>query len=1378
MLRLAGVRSISWTMTVAAPLMLLASARGAEGESQLERFTNAGGEDFFSLSLKPAGDLPAAAGSDVVIVFDTSASQVGEFHDRQVAALRNILANLAPSDRVRIATADIDVKPLDEAFAAPGAPEVEAALTQLDQVVPLGAGDLDKTLTWAAEALAGSEADRNRVVIYLGDGGSTSDPEAAVERLVKERVSVSSLAIGPRQNSAALAALANRTGGMLAIDGSQTTPEASGKYLAAAADATVLWPADVAWPEAVQEVLPKTLPPLRSDRDTVVLGVGRSLANFDLNFDADSLGQKVPLEFHVEPAASSPDQADLEGLIVKARKDGGASLPTLGSGGLRETRRVMQESAEGLTRLGAAAARQGDVANAARLGNAAQQLDPNDPQAQLLAAAAQDPPFEPPLTESGPEETSLPTGDPEALRIPAQVGEEDLRLLGESPSNPELIVDDPPGGLIDEAEQRTRVFAEAMTTETRSALNQIRGFLSIDPEGAKNQLKLVQERIRAAAELEPATARSLSRQVETALREAERRAYEKAERDLLDQQIAAQAAENQRLTRELYLREQRIEQMMARFDALLADEQYRDAEAVAELANEMAPENPVTNQAVWVSRMTGYIDAAYNWRILRQKGVVDALASVEASHIPSSDEPPIVYPPAEVWRRLTERRKEFAATDLSITSPVEKRIVEQLNDPKGTSIDFSDTTLADAMLFIADYHKINIVLDNAALEEAGVGTDTPITQQLNGIKLRSALRLILEPLDLTYIIDNEVLLITTVDEAQNRLKTRVYPVADLVVPIRSMSTGIGGGFGGGLQSGGAGGGFGGGGLGGGGGGFGGGGGGGFGGGGGGGLFNVPANVLQGLRDRAANGFQAFMVEDDVLADAKASPKKPNESRAAKPAAKSAAAPRSENRAQPIELSIPQGTDPEVAWNDYFAAHKADAAEIRATVRQLTRAKDFAGAVGLIRAALRNGQPQPWMYEGLALAMKADGRDEKEIERALMSAADFSENPLDLLYLAHYLGRSGFPERSLGLWRQISAADPSRPEPYLHGLKLAQQLNDAAGQKWAVAGILAQAWPGKQGAEIWQNAHHVAKAMLETLEAEGRVEEAKQFKAELDEAVARDCVVVVSWTGDADVDLVVREPSGAVCSLRTPRTLGGGVLMGDSYSGGDKKQDQQWTEVYACPRGYSGKYELLVRRAWGDVTADRVTVDVYTHYGASGGQHYRQQVPVTEKDALVTFELTDGRRTENLDEQQVAQAAEQVGQNILAQVAPPRVNQQLGNVLDSGVAARLSASRERAFVSGVVPIVGNGAVGFQPVIITLPEGANLIANAVISADRRYVRFSGAPFFSGIPEVNVFNMATGANTTGQGGTGGQGFSGSGFGGGGGGGLGGTGGGGGSF
>ena len=182
--------------------------------------------------------------------------------------------------------------------------------------------------------------------------------------------------------------------------------------------------------------------------------------------------------------------------------------------------------------------------------------------------------------------------------------------------------------------------------------------------------------------------------------------------------------------------------------------------------------------------------------------------AIEKSAIPFPDDVPIMYPDPRVWQELTQRRREkYRSVDLASQGPAEKRINEQLNAP--TQMEFIDTPLSDVIEYLKDLHGIEIQLDKKKLEELGVASDTPITRSLKGVTFRSALRLILHELDLTYLVDNEVLLITTQEAADQKLKTKVYPVADLVLPIRQLSmpggmgpsmlnTGGGGGGGGGM----------------------------------------------------------------------------------------------------------------------------------------------------------------------------------------------------------------------------------------------------------------------------------------------------------------------------------------------------------------------------------------------------------------------------------------------------------------------------------------------------------------------------------------------------------------------------------------------------
>src|SRR5262245_944001 len=79
------------------------------------RYDSPAGDSFFSLSLK-AGALKAAAEHDVVVLVDTSASQVGEHRRQALDVLDACLAALGENDRVQLFAVDVDAKPLMDGF--------------------------------------------------------------------------------------------------------------------------------------------------------------------------------------------------------------------------------------------------------------------------------------------------------------------------------------------------------------------------------------------------------------------------------------------------------------------------------------------------------------------------------------------------------------------------------------------------------------------------------------------------------------------------------------------------------------------------------------------------------------------------------------------------------------------------------------------------------------------------------------------------------------------------------------------------------------------------------------------------------------------------------------------------------------------------------------------------------------------------------------------------------------------------------------------------------------------------------------------------------------------------------------------------------------
>jgi len=109
------------------------------------------------------------------------------------------------------------------------------------------------------------------------------------------------------------------------------------------------------------------------------------------------------------------------------------------------------------------------------------------------------------------------------------------------------------------------------------------------------------------------------------------------------------------------------------------------------------------------------------------------------------------------------------------------RIKQALGQPlRSTGLDFTDEPLENVLIFLQDEYDIPIQLDILALEDAGLTADEPLSANLQNISLKSALRLLLRQHQLTYLIRDEILCITTPDVADQELVTCVYDVRDLI----------------------------------------------------------------------------------------------------------------------------------------------------------------------------------------------------------------------------------------------------------------------------------------------------------------------------------------------------------------------------------------------------------------------------------------------------------------------------------------------------------------------------------------------------------------------------------------------------------------------
>lgn len=211
-----------------------------------------------------------------------------------------------------------------------------------------------------------------------------------------------------------------------------------------------------------------------------------------------------------------------------------------------------------------------------------------------------------------------------------------------------------------------------------------------------------------------------------------------------------------------------------------SSEQFdRWAKEIAEILPEViAPES-------WAPKGEGVVRFAAGSLVIRQSDathrkieqfLIQLLAGRSDGHWNSSirqvdqASPPLAVPGPQIdWPQEAEPGPN-----------VNEIAIQKVLDSK-LDLSFVGTPFADVIQFIKQQTQLDIQVDAKALTDQGLGMDTPVTWRLAGVSLQAALRLLLDQLDLKYVIRHEVLMITTKTEAENMLSCKVYPVFDLVV---------------------------------------------------------------------------------------------------------------------------------------------------------------------------------------------------------------------------------------------------------------------------------------------------------------------------------------------------------------------------------------------------------------------------------------------------------------------------------------------------------------------------------------------------------------------------------------------------------------------
>jgi hypothetical protein len=167
------------------------------------------------------------------------------------------------------------------------------------------------------------------------------------------------------------------------------------------------------------------------------------------------------------------------------------------------------------------------------------------------------------------------------------------------------------------------------------------------------------------------------------------------------------------------------------------------------------------------SRGTAIADA----KDLRDKGSERNLAvdrDLVKSATPAVDE--MEFP--RDWKEKSEKRSKPKITE------AEEKLLKALNTPL-RDIDFEKKSFKDVLQYLQDKTGQSVIVPKSIMDEVGITYETGVTLQVDNVTLRTVLKKVLGDLNLTYIVKDAAIQVTTPERAKQTFSTRPYYIGDL-----------------------------------------------------------------------------------------------------------------------------------------------------------------------------------------------------------------------------------------------------------------------------------------------------------------------------------------------------------------------------------------------------------------------------------------------------------------------------------------------------------------------------------------------------------------------------------------------------------------------
>lgn len=349
---------------------------------------------------------------------------------------------------------------------------------------------------------------------------------------------------------------------------------------------------------------------------------------------------------------------------------------------------------------------------------------------------------------------------------------------------------------LDAVDQQQQLERQRLYREISSELGETQKISTSNPLGALDRIDQLLRRVEEAS-----TDEAFKQQMVSIVQRAriEQQKYVDANRASIELELRNEQVQtdldNERKQRSAA--NDKVAELVETFNQYMQERRYHEAETIAKQVQILTPDSTIAVQLTTRSQVAlrGLMDQEI--RAAKEETVVDYLMDIDRSAIMPDPSLPMHFAEEREWNAMSERR--LGGADGNGLHPSEERILQRLSS--NVDVRFNNKPLKDAIQTLGAVAGVSIYLDEQAFAEAQVNMDEPVNLNFDQpVMLRSALQLMLDRYQLTWMIKDEVLMITSPVRKRNNVVPRTYKVADLVIPIPNFVSGVNDGLSGALRA--------------------------------------------------------------------------------------------------------------------------------------------------------------------------------------------------------------------------------------------------------------------------------------------------------------------------------------------------------------------------------------------------------------------------------------------------------------------------------------------------------------------------------------------------------------------------------------------------